>query len=130
MFRMLFLLIVVMSAIEIGVFLWVGQLWGVGFVVFGIILTGIAGAWLAKKQGLETVERAREQLSYGRIPAGEIVDGICILIGAVLLMTPGFVTDIIGFLLLFPVSRIPFKNVLKQWIKSMINRGNITIFRR
>lgn len=130
MFRILFLLIVVMSAIEIGVFLWFGDLFGAGFVVFGILFTGVVGAWFAKKQGLETLHRGREQLYYGRIPAEEIFDGICILIGAVLLMTPGFVTDTIGFLLLFPVTRTPFKSWIKSGIKSMINRGSITIFRR
>jgi UPF0716 protein FxsA len=129
MFRFLFVAIVVISALEIGVFIWLGNLFNGWFVVGGIILTGIIGAMLAKKQGLEALRRAQEQMQFGRFPHDEIFDGIAILIGAVLLFAPGFITDAIGFILLFPITRIPFRRWLKEVLRSMVNRGTITIFR-
>jgi len=64
------------------------------------------------------------------IPHDEIFDGICILIGAVVLLTPGFITDAIGFTLLFPTTRAPIKSVLKRTVRKMMDNGTITVFRR
>ncbi|MCP8617098.1 FxsA family protein [Salirhabdus salicampi] len=130
MFRWLFLLIVVISALEIWLFILLGNITNVWVVLSGIILTGIIGAFLAKQQGLDTLRRAQNQLAYGRSPSEQIFDGICILIGAVLLFTPGFITDGIGFLLLIPYSRKLAKNWMKQTLRQMMNRGTVTVFRR
>ncbi|SET79341.1 UPF0716 protein FxsA [Salinibacillus kushneri] len=130
MFRFVFLFIVIMSALEIGVFMWLGHVFSIWFVVLGIILTGIIGAFLAKQQGLETLSRARDHMEYGRFPKEEIFDGLAILIGAILLFTPGFITDIIGFILLFPITRKPIKKWMKDIFRNMINKGTITVFGR
>ncbi|MEQ6377783.1 FxsA family protein [Bacillaceae bacterium S4-13-58] len=129
MFRWLLLFILVVPACEIGIFVWAGGIIGPWWVIALIILTGILGAYLAKVQGIETLTRARASLSYGQIPQEEIIDGICILVGAVVLLTPGFITDAIGFLLLFPVTRRPIKIWMKQIIRKMLDRGTITIIR-
>ncbi|MRG87682.1 FxsA family protein [Salinibacillus xinjiangensis] len=130
MFRFVFLFIVIMSALEIGVFMWIGDVFSVMFVVLGIIITGVIGAFLAKQQGLDTLNRARNQLGYGRFPHEEIFDGLAILIGAVLLFTPGFITDTIAFILLFPVTRFPIKRWMKTLVRKMLDNGTITIFGR
>ncbi|TFB25026.1 membrane protein FxsA [Filobacillus milosensis] len=129
MFRILFLLIVVISAVEIALFVWLGNVFNVWFVLFGIILTGITGAYLAKNQGLGTLSRAQYELGHGRAPTEEIIDGIAILVGAVLLFTPGFVTDAIGFLLLIPQTRKPAKVWLKKILSEMFRKGSIKVFR-
>jgi len=92
-FRWLFILILIVPALEIGVFIWAGDLIGGWSVIGVIILTGIIGASLARQQGMETLRRAQHNMSMGQTPTGEIFDGICILIGAIVLLTPGFITD-------------------------------------
>jgi len=130
LFRWLLLLILIVPALEIGIFVWAGGIIGPWWVIFFIILTGVIGAALAKKEGLETLNRARTEMSYGQLPAEQIFDGICILIGAVVLLTPGFITDAFGFLLLIPGTRTPIKRGLQNILQTMLDKGTITIFRR
>lgn len=127
--RYLFLLIILIPAVDIGVLLLSGKAIGVWPTIVLILLTGIIGAYLAKREGLQTIRRAQEQLSYGEIPGEAVLDGICILIGGTLLLTPGFITDVTGFLFLFPLSRRPIKYfILKAW-RRKINKGNIKIIK-
>ena len=88
-----------------------------------IITTGVVGALLAQSQGLAVIRKIQEEISFGRPPAGELFDGLFILLGGVLLITPGLVTDFVGFILLFPGSR----NLIKIWllnkVKENISRG-------
>ena len=130
LFRWLLLLILIVPALEIGIFIWAGGIIGPWWVIFFIILTGVIGAALAKREGLETLNRARTEMSYGQLPAEQIFDGICILIGAVVLLTPGFITDTFGFLLLLPGTRTPIKRRLQNILQAMLDKGTITIFRR
>jgi UPF0716 protein FxsA len=127
MMRYLALLIIIIPAIDIGVLLVSGKTIGVLPTIAIIILTGIAGAYLAKKEGLQTIRRAQEQFSQGQIPGESVLDGICVIIGGTLLLTPGFITDLLGFLLLFPPSRRPFKLLMKNALRKRIQNGNIKI---
>ena len=128
MLQVLFLLIVVFSVIEIAIFVWLGNVTSIWFVLIGIILTGVIGAFLAKWQGISTLNRARQEMAQRRMPKDEIFDGIAILIGAVLLFTPGFLTDLLGFLLLIPVTRKPFKVWAQAQLLSMIKKGSVKRF--
>ncbi|GAA0456305.1 FxsA family protein [Alkalibacillus silvisoli] len=130
MFRILFILIIVTSAIEIALFVWLGNLLNIWFVLFGIIATGLLGAALAKKQGLETINRARFEMESGRAPKEEIFDGIAILLGAVVLFTPGFLTDAFGFILLIPITRQPIKRWARRILYALIKKGSVTVIRR
>ncbi|PAE41896.1 FxsA family protein [Bacillus sp. 7884-1] len=127
--RYLALLIIVIPAIDIGVLLLSGKTIGFLPTIAFIILTGVVGAYLAKREGLQTIKRVQEQLSYGQIPGESLLDGICILIGATLLLTPGFITDLFGFLLLFPPSRKPFKFLMIKALRKRIEKGNIKIIK-
>jgi UPF0716 protein FxsA len=127
--RYLALLIIVIPAIDIGVLLLSGKTIGLFPTIAFIIFTGVLGAYLAKREGLQTIKRVQEQLSYGQIPGDSLLDGICILIGATLLLTPGFVTDLFGFLLLFPPSRKPFKFLMINALRKRIEKGNIKIIK-
>ncbi|MDF2788450.1 MAG: hypothetical protein K0S80_1548 [Neobacillus sp.] len=127
--RYLALLIIVIPAIDIGFLLLSGRTIGFLPTITFIILTGVVGAYLAKREGLQTIKRAQEQLAYGQIPGESVLDGICILIGATLLLTPGFITDLFGFLLLFPPSRKPFKLLMINTLRKRIQKGNIKIIK-
>jgi UPF0716 protein FxsA len=94
-----------------------------------IITTGILGAYLAKKQGMETLRKAQQDMQYGQLPGDAIIDGLCILVGGVVLLTPGFITDAIGFLLLLPPTRKMFKPFIYKLFKRWINNGNVIIYR-
>ncbi|WP_371413972.1 FxsA family protein [Virgibacillus sp. Bac332] len=118
-----------LSALEIGVFIWVGGMIGAWWVVLLILLTGAVGFLLAKQQGIETWKRAQLSMQKGEAPTGYIIDGICILIGAVLLVTPGFISDFIGFMLVIPTTRRPFRKKIEQFIKRLITNRKI-IYRR
>jgi UPF0716 protein FxsA len=127
--RYLALLIIVIPAIDIGFLLFSGKTIGVLPTIAIIILTGLVGAYLAKKEGLQTIRRAQEQLAFGQMPGESILDGICVIIGGTLLLTPGFITDFFGFLLLFPPSRTPFKLLIKNFLFRRIQKGNIKIIK-
>ena len=81
-----------------------------------VILTGFLGAFLARMQGLQTLYRIQESLHEGRMPSGELLDALLIVIAGVVLLTPGFLTDSAGFLLLIPTTR----NSIISWLQRQI----------
>ncbi|MGD6816835.1 FxsA family protein [Metabacillus sp. 84] len=127
--RIFVLLLILVPALEIGLLIWSGKTLGLIPTVLLIIATGLAGAWLARKQGLETWNRARQNMNTGNIPGNELIDGVCILSGALMLMTPGFITDLAGFFLLVPATRNTVKPLLYKIIRKRMNRNQITIIR-
>lgn len=128
--RILLALIIIVPALEISVLIFSGKTLGIPITLLLIILTGVIGAWLAKKQGLDTLHRAQQQMNYGQVPGEAIMDGICILIGGVLLLSPGYITDLTGFFLLIPATRNLIKPIIANWIRRRIDRGNFTVIRR
>jgi UPF0716 protein FxsA len=127
--RYLFLVIVLVPAIEIAILLLAGQTIGIFPTIALIIFTGILGAYLAKQQGLATIRDVQERLHRGTMPGDALLDGVCILVGGTLLLTPGFVTDVTGFLLLIPAPRKYFKIWLMKFFKNRMDRRTITIIR-
>lgn len=97
--------------LEIIVFIEAGGVLGTWPTVGAVVLTAIIGTALLRQQGLSTLARAQENLSAGRLPMNEVFDGLCIVIGGALLLTPGFITDTIGFLLLIP----PVRRLIRTW---------------
>ncbi|WP_246941143.1 FxsA family protein [Bacillus pinisoli] len=129
MFRLLLALIIIVPALEIGLLILSGKTFGVAVTILLIISTGVLGAWLAKKQGLRAIQAVQLQISRGQVPGDAIIDGLCILVGGVVLLTPGFITDAIGFILLFPQTRAWVKPFIVNMIRAMIDRNTITIIR-
>ena len=113
---------VAMPIIEIAVFIQAGELIGLWPTIGIVILTAVIGTSLMRAQGLQTLARAQAQMDQGEMPIGELFNGICILIAGVLLLTPGFVTDTMGFLLLIPPLR---KAVGAGVIMKLVQSGNI-----
>lgn len=127
--KYLFLLIIVLPAIEISVLLLSGHLIGVWLTLLLILVTGALGLFLAKRQGLETWRKAQEQMQFGYMPGNEIIDGICILIGGIFLVLPGLISDILGIILLLPLTRNLLKPIVIRLIMNRMNRGKVTVIR-
>ena len=105
MFLRLLLLFTIVPLLELFLLVKLGAVVGVGPTVALVIFTGVLGAWLARQQGLGVLRRLSEDLAKGRLPAETLVDGLLILIAGAVLLTPGLLTDALGFLLLVPKSR-------------------------
>ena len=99
------LFIIAVPVIEIYLLIKIGSQIGAIYTIFLIFLTAIIGLYYAKYEGLNTLKSGFQQLSKNETPAYEVLSGAVIAIAALLLIIPGFVTDIIGFLLIFPLSR-------------------------
>ena len=109
----LFLLFILVPLAEVGVFIQVGGLIGLLPTLALCVLTAAIGTVCIRQQGFNLVNRARAQLEAGEAPVFELISGVCLVIAGVLLLTPGFVTDTAGFLLLLPpVRRLLFDRVL------------------
>ena len=104
--------------LEIAVLIEVGDQIGLWSTIGLIILTAVIGTWMLRFQGIATLAKAQKQLNQGAIPAKEIFDGLCLLAAGALLLTPGFVTDSIGFILLVPPVREYLRNTLGQKISA------------
>ncbi len=102
---LLFLAFVGVPILEIALFIQIGGAIGLGWTLALVVLTALAGTVLLRAQGLATLGRARTSLDRGALPVREVFDGACLLIGGALLLTPGFFTDSVGFLLLLPPVR-------------------------
>jgi UPF0716 protein FxsA len=121
---LLVLIFIGIPIIEITLLIQVGGAIGVWRTVALVILTAIIGGWLLRQQGLRTLMAAQESLARNQMPVNELFDGACLLVAGALLLTPGFFTDAIGFLLFFP----PFRALIRLWIAHWIaTRPNTTI---
>jgi len=109
----LILLFVTIPLIELYLLLQMGRYVGAGPTVALVILTGVVGAYLARSQGLVVLRRIKRTVSEGEVPGNHIIDGLLILVGGALLLTPGLLTDLTGFLLIIPASR----TVVREWLK-------------
>jgi len=101
----LFLLFTLIPLVELALLIWISQYTGVLFTIGLVILTGVVGASLARREGLRCWLEVQRQLSQGQLPAEPLLEGLMILVAAVLLITPGVLTDLVGFALLVPPIR-------------------------
>lgn len=105
LFQRLLLLFIFVPILEIYLLITVGSVIGVLPTVMLVIITAIVGAYLLRTQGLVTLQKLQHALNEGQSPTQTLLEGILLLIGGVLLLTPGFFTDALGFICLLPVSR-------------------------
>ncbi|WP_400242763.1 FxsA family protein [Niallia sp. JL1B1071] len=110
--------------IELVIFLLAGNIIGIAETIFIAIGTGILGGILLKKQGLKAIRNVQVQLNQGMMPGDAILDSFCVLIGGFLLLFPGFITDIIGAVILFPPTRKIGKNLLMRGIQRKLQKKN------
>ena len=100
------LILIIVPIIEITLFVQIGGAIGLGWTLLVILATAMLGARAIRRQGIDALARAQAQMANGKPPVGEIVHGVLILMAGILLLTPGFMTDALGFLLLVPATRL------------------------
>ena len=135
MFLKLFLLMTIVPILEIVLLLKIhGHLAGflgggqaLLITIGSVILTGVIGANLARSQGFALLNRIQKSTAAGQIPGDELIEGAMVLVGGVLLLTPGYATDLFGFLLMAPLTRGLLKNSLKEVFTRGIKSGNIHV---
>lgn len=121
--RLLFALFLITPILEIVVFFLVGRQIGLGATVAIIIVTAVIGAALVSRQGRDQLDRVRAEFASGLFPAKELAHGAMILFAGALLLTPGFITDAVGFALLVPTIR----ETLRRWLVRRYGRGYLEI---
>ena len=112
----LFLAFTIIPVVEIYLLIQIGTIFGALTSIALVIVTGFLGAYLARIQGLQTLFRIQKSLREGQMPPGELLDALLIGIAGLVLLTPGFLTDAFGFLLLIPNTR----TAIKQWLHRQI----------
>jgi UPF0716 protein FxsA len=125
----LFILFAVVPVIEIYLIIKAGQMIGPLPTVLLLLAISLAGAWLVRSQGFMILRRIQSELAGGRLPAAELLDGAMVLVGGVLLLTPGFFTDFLGLFFLIPFSRTVIKRIVRLWLQRRLDRGGFIIRR-
>lgn len=120
-FAVLFLLLLSIPLLEIYLLISIGRVIGAGTTVLVVVLTAVIGAWLLRLQGLQTLQRVQRATERGELPAVELVEGLMLLVSGVLLLTPGFFTDAIGFVALVPAIR---RRLAEALLRHFINSSN------
>ena len=124
---MLFLLMIVLPFVELGLLLNVGERIGAGWTLVSVILTGVVGAQLARREGLKTLLALQQEIQTGAMPGRLLVGGAVIFGSGILLMTPGIITDAIGFLGLVPWTRALLVERVFQWVERAVKEGRFVV---
>jgi UPF0716 protein FxsA len=124
----LLLLFTVVPLVELVLLIQLGRVVGLASTLALVLFTGVLGASLARWQGLATLRRVQAEMAEGRVPAAALVDGLLILVAGALLLTPGLLTDALGFLLLVPPSRAVVRRGLSRALRGRIrSRGGVVL---
>lgn len=129
MFLRLFLLFTLVPALELYLIIKVGSVIGAANTILIIIGTGILGAYYARQQGFRVVANIQWKMQQGTVPGDDLVNGAMLLVGGAFLITPGFVTDLAGFSLIFPPTREAIKVGVKRYLDRKVREGEIRVYR-
>ncbi len=124
-FMPFFIIFVIIPLAEISVFMAVGEHIGLGMTLLLSLLTAILGGALVKYQGMHTITEIQKAAARGQMPLGKLFDGACLIAAGATLITPGFVTDTIGFLLLLPPVRAALKAAIKKHMNIQTTESDI-----
>jgi len=126
-FSFLVLLFTLVPLIELFLLIKVGEIVGAGNTILIVVVTGILGAWLAKNQGLAVAAQLQARVNRGEVPGRQLLDGVFVLMGGLLLLTPGIITDLLGLSLLLPPTRAIYRalalRLIRQRFSHMVGRG-------
>ena len=125
MFTRLLLLFTLIPLAELYILIEIGSRFGAMTTIVIIIGTGILGAYLAKQQGFQVWLKIQGEIGQGKFPANELLDGLLLLIAGVVLLTPGLLTDLMGFIILFPATRKYIREWVKKKLSDMIQKGQV-----
>ena len=121
------LLFVIVPIIELLLLIQLGQVVGLWPTLALVVFTGLTGAAMARLEGIRVFFQFQKELASGRLPGQAVLDGISVLIGGAFLLTPGILTDVAGFSLLFPLSRRWIQRRLRKRIERQISEGTIKV---
>ena len=125
-FRLLALFVIV-PLVDLAILVRLGQALGFWPTIALVVATGTTGAFLARSQGLRVLRGIRTEMSVGQMPSTRLLDGLLVLIGGTLLLTPGLLTDLAGFVLLLPPTRSRLKEILRRRVERMVRSGSTSI---
>ena len=128
-FTKLLAIFIFVPLMEIYILIEAGRIIGLGPTIGLILLTGVAGAWLTRSQGIEILRRIQEETGRGQMPAVHLIEGAMVLVGGLLLLTPGFFTDLLGFSFLAPLTRKLWRKTLHDWLEMQVRQGTVRINR-
>ncbi|KGE16288.1 FxsA family protein [Paenibacillus wynnii] len=120
----------VVPAVELFGFVLVSSYLGAPKTLLLLVFTSIIGLLMMRFEGKKVLQDSRQQMQEGQVPGRTMLDGLCIFFGGFLLILPGFVTDIIGFTLVFPLTRPLYRGFLLKWIEKKMKNGTFTLYRR
>jgi UPF0716 protein FxsA len=120
---LLFAVFIVVPIVELAVILQVGQLIGVWPTIALLVVVSVLGTWLVRREGMRAWNAFRMALAHSRLPTNEVVDGALVLFGGALLLTPGFVTDLLGLSLVFPPTRRLINRAIRNRVARRLTRG-------
>lgn len=123
LFRLI-ILFTIIPLIELVLLIKIGGIIGLIPTIAMVILTGILGASLTRSQGIMIINKIKNEMNSGRVPTENLLNGVLILVGGIVLLTPGLLTDLFGFMLLIPITRDFFKKILKEKLKNHIDKNN------
>jgi UPF0716 protein FxsA len=126
----LFLLFAIVPIVELYILIKIGSYIGAVNTVVLVILTALLGVMLVRLEGLRTLRQIQLSLSQGQIPAEELLDGVLIFVGGILLLTPGVLTDLFALVLLVPFTRMHFKRWLRRRYDRMAASGHVRLHYR
>ena len=126
-FSILLFLFIAMPIAEIALLLRVGEWIGGSETIALVIGTGVVGAWLARQQGAQVLRRMQRDLQTGETPAPLLIDGFLIFVAGLLLITPGIITDVVGFLLLVPLTRREIRVWIRRWLEKKMKDGSVNV---
>lgn len=121
------LLFVIVPIIELVLLIQLGQVVGLLPTLALVVFTGVTGAWLARAEGVRVFFQFQRELASGRLPGQAMLDGISVLIGGAFLLTPGVLTDVAGFSLLFPPTRRWMQRRVRARLEGQIRDGTIRV---
>ncbi|MGV8146927.1 MAG: FxsA family protein [Alkaliphilus sp.] len=123
----LILLFTIMPVVELTLLLEVNSRIGFNYTILIVIVTGVVGSYLARSQGRGILNNIKFVMSQGEMPGDELINGLCVIVGGAFLITPGLITDFVGFILVIPHTRELLKLYIKNKMKDIINKGSFVI---
>lgn len=125
--RWFLLLLILAPAVELSVLIYSGMKFGILNTLLIVFLTAVVGILLAKRFGLKAYVEIQDRIKHQEMPGEAVIDGLFIFAGGILLLFPGFITDLIGLLFLFKWTRKLFKPLLYKWFRKKIGKGQIIV---
>jgi len=125
--KWLILAFIAIPTTELALLIYFGKMLGLLPTIAIILITGIGGAYLAKRQGLKAWNDLRSRMATMETPGNALIDSVCIFFGGILLVMPGFITDIVGLLLMFKGPRNIIRPFIQKWIYNKMKNGRIVM---